>query len=92
MSWMHDMDAHRGEMREMFRADLAEVRQEMHAGFANTRAEVRQEVRALREEVRAGFATLEIRFERRFGDLIKWSFVFWCGAVGAVALLAKALG
>ena len=42
--------------------------------------------------MRVGFSHLETRFERRFGDLIKWSFVFWCGAIGAVAMLAKALG
>jgi hypothetical protein len=29
--------------------------------------------------------------ERRFGDLINWSFVFWVGAVGAIAMLARAL-
>src|SRR4051812_5445294 len=32
-------------------------------------------------EMRLEFANLETRFERRFGDLIKWSFVFWCGAI-----------
>ncbi len=42
-------------------------------------------------EMQVGFATLETRFERRFGDLIKWSFVFWVGAVGAIAMLARAL-
>ncbi len=31
------------------------------------------------------------RFERRVGDLIKWSFVFWVGAVAAIAMLARAL-
>ena len=40
------------------------------------------------QEMRLGFANLESRFERRFGDLIKWSFVFWCGAIGAIAMLA----
>jgi hypothetical protein len=37
---------------------------------------------------------MTILFERRFGDPIKWSFVFWVGAVGAVgaiAMLARAL-
>jgi hypothetical protein len=29
--------------------------------------------------------------ERRFGELIKWPFVFWVGAVGAIAMLAGAL-
>jgi hypothetical protein len=42
-------------------------------------------------EHREGLAKLETVFERRFGDLMKWSFVFWCGAVGAVAMLARAL-
>jgi hypothetical protein len=36
-------------------------------------------------------ATLEAKFERRFADLLKWSFVFWVGAVGAIATLAHAL-
>ena len=36
-------------------------------------------------------AHLEIRFERRLGELIKWSFVFWLGAVGAIAALAGVL-
>ncbi len=39
----------------------------------------------------AGFARLETRLERRVGDLIKWSFVFWVGAVGAIAMLARVL-
>jgi hypothetical protein len=41
--------------------------------------------------MQVGFARLETRFERRFGDLIKWSFVFWVGAVAAIAMLARAL-
>jgi chromosome segregation ATPase len=31
------------------------------------------------------------KIERRFSDLILWSFVFWVSAVGAIALLARAL-
>jgi hypothetical protein len=40
---------------------------------------------------RHGRTSMTILFERRFGDLIKWSFVFWVGAVGAIAMLARAL-
>ena len=58
------------------RADLAELRQEMKVGFA----ELRQEM-----------AHLEARLERRIADLIKWSFVFCVGAVGAIAMLAGVL-
>src|SRR6266516_4605713 len=82
MAWMHHVDARvadvvtRGdlaEMRESMRADLAELRQEVQVGFAKMHEEM---------------ARLETRFERRFGDLIKWSFVCWVGAVGAIAMLA----
>jgi hypothetical protein len=48
----------------------------MHVGFAGLRQEM---------------AHLEARLERRITDLIKWSFVFWVGAVGAIAMLAGVL-
>jgi hypothetical protein len=48
----------------------------MHVGFATMRQEL---------------ALMEARFERRFSDLIKRSFVFWVGAVGAIAMLAGVL-
>ena len=92
VNWMRQVDAQRSELRELnelnfaridarlaetaMRADLTELRQEMRVGFA---------------ELRQDMARLETRFERRFGDLIKWSFVFWVGAVGAIAMLAAAL-
>src|SRR6266566_4083643 len=52
--------------------------------------QLRADIAELRQEMQVGFATLETRFERRVGDLIKWSFVFWVGAVGAIAMLARA--
>ena len=36
-------------------------------------------------------ARLECRIESRFADLLKWSFVFWVGAVAAIAALAGVL-
>ena len=92
MNWMHQVDARVGdvatradlavlrgdlaELRQTTRADMAELRQEMQVGFAKMHEEM---------------ARLETRFERRFGDLIKWSFVFWVGAVGAIGVLAGVL-
>src|ERR1044072_4231263 len=61
------------ELRAELRADIAELRQEMRVGFAKTHEEM---------------AHLEIRFERRFGDLIKWSFVFWVGGGRGAASVA----
>ena len=79
MNWMHEMDA-----RERDVAKQGELTQ--------LRAELRADIAELRQEMQVGFAALETRFERRFGDLIKWSFVFWVGAVAAVAMLAGVLG
>lgn len=55
-------------------------------------AQLRADIAELRQEMQVGFAKLETRFERRFGDLITWSFVFWVGAVAAIAMLAGVLG
>ena len=61
---------------ESLRGDLAELRHEMQLGFS---------------KVDIRFAELEKAIEQRAADLIKWSFVFWVGAVAAIALLARAL-
>ncbi len=94
VTWMDRIDSQRDEWRDVMRADLAEMRQHTDAAIAD----MRQEISALREEMRVGFATLrqemaamEARFERRFSDLIKWSFVFWVGAVAAIAMLARVI-
>lgn len=79
MNWIQRVDARSSdlvELRETMRADISEVRHEVQIGFAK-----------LHEQM----AHLETRFERRFGDLIKWSFVFWVGAVAAIATLAGVL-
>ncbi len=99
MNWMHQVDARVGDVAT--RADLAVLRGDL-AVLRGDLAELRQTTRAdmaeLRQEMQVGFAKmheemarLETRFERRFGDLIKWSFVFWVGAVGAIAMLAGVL-
>lgn len=88
VTWIHDMEAQKREARDTLRADLAELRQEMQAGFARLEQQMQAGDAGIRQEI----AQLEARFERRFSDLIKWSFVFWVGAVGAVAMLAGALG
>jgi len=85
MNWMHQVDARVGDVAT--RADLAEVRESMRADMAELRQEMQVGFAKMHEEM----AHLETRFERRYGDLIKWSFVFWVGAVGAIAMLAGVL-
>jgi hypothetical protein len=94
VTWLDEMRAQHAEMR----ADFAELRQEMLA------MEMRLRERTAALEVRLGekldgrmktlsdeLHAVDNKIERRFSDLILWSFVFWVSAVGAIALLARAL-
>jgi hypothetical protein len=87
VTWMDEASAVRDELsalRRETRADIAELRQEMQAGFARLEASVAAQLATL------GKAVTE-RIANTGSDLMKWSFVFWCGAVAAIAALAGVL-
>ena len=67
------------------RADIAELRHEMQVGFARVDAKFA----TMDAKFEARFGALEALIERRSADLMKWSFAFWIGAVVAIAVLAK---
>ncbi len=52
---------------------------------------LRADVAELRHEMRLGFSRLETQIAGSTGTLMEWSFVFWVGAVGAIAALAGVL-
>jgi hypothetical protein len=85
------------------RADLAELRHEMQAGFARMEARFEQlqvdltgRIELARSEAKSDIERLRAetsaQIERSRADLIKCSFVFWVGAVTAIAALAGVLG
>ena len=89
-----DFAGFRSEMRD----DFAEFRREMRADMQafEARLEVRLDARFTKiderfERVDARFVSLEAKVGDVKSDLMKWSFVFWCGAVAAVAALAGVL-
>jgi len=86
VEWMQEQD--RTSRDWALRSDVAELRHEMHREVDGLRHEMQLGFAGMREDM----ARLEGRLERRLGDLIKWSFVFWVGAVGAIAMLAGMLG
>ena len=86
VEWMQEQD--RTSRDWALRSDVAELRHEMHREVDGLRHEMQLGFAGMREDM----ARLEGRLERRLGDLIKWSFVFWVGAVGAIAMLAGVLG
>jgi hypothetical protein len=72
--------------------ELVNILDEIRADNARARAEFtefRREVIQRFDRVDARFATLEGKIADVKGDLMKWSFGFWVGAVIAVAVLAK---
>lgn len=88
------------EMRAAHAEQLAAIRTD----FAEMRADIRR-IEARLDAIDVRFEKIDGRFDRideRFAvlegkvgdvksDLMKWSFVFWCGAVTAVAALAGVL-
>ena len=85
-----------------FEARFSELSRVMDARFAQVDARFAQldaRFTQLEDTMDARFAQfeativgrLEAKIEQRTADLMKWSFVFWCGAVAAVAALAGVL-
>lgn len=62
------------------RGDIRELSHRMEVGFAQIEARI---------DLR--FAALDNKIEQRHAELLKWSFVFWVGAVAAIAALAGVL-
>lgn len=69
---------------------IDEIRAE-HASFRAEFAESRREVNARFDRMDERFQSLEIKLGDVKADLMKWSFVFWVGAVTAIAVLAGVL-
>ena len=87
------LDSRMNELRQVMDSRFNEQRQATDSLRVEFRHELRAEISALRmetndglAEVKIALAGLESKIDRRFADLVKWSFLFWCGAVGAAAL------
>jgi hypothetical protein len=71
-------DAARHEML----TEVGKLRMEMHDGFADAKLGL-----ALTEsKMDRRFAELDSKIDRKHAELLKWSFVFWCGAFATTAL------
>ena len=80
VTWLEEERSARLEMREEF----AQLRKDMAA----MEARIMERFQA----VDARMGGLEGRIAEVKSDLMKWSFVFWVGAVAAIAMLAGVLG
>jgi hypothetical protein len=59
------------------------------------RVQLRAELAEFRQQMATQMAAMEMRLGAQIADvksdLMKWSFLFWCGAVAAIAALAGVL-
>jgi hypothetical protein len=87
VTWMQQVDVQRVELRELNELNFARFDARLSASVAELRREMQAGFGSLHQDM----GSLEVRLERRINDLLKWSFVFWVGAVGAIAALAGVL-
>jgi uncharacterized protein (DUF1800 family) len=93
VNWMVQMETNRSDLREMMDGYMARIDRQFEkvdARFEKIDARF-EKVDQRFEQVHRDISSLETRMALRFTDLFRWSFVFWIGAVAAIALLAKAL-
>lgn len=72
------------------RADVAEVKQEMRAMEARMVEKLQGLIAASTIELVKGITAVDRRIDEKHAELLKWSFLFWVGAVTAIAALAGA--
>lgn len=80
VSWLDEMRAEHEQLRAAIRADFAEFRHEMASLIHASESRLLERI-----------GNVEVRVAEVKADLMKWSFVFWCGAVAAIAALAGVL-
>jgi hypothetical protein len=99
---MQRMEFNRVESREMLEVSLSRFDDRMElslsrfdakmdARLAEFQRMLDNQLAEFRKEMRADVARLELKIEQRHADLMRWSLVYWLGAVGSIAALAKIL-
>jgi hypothetical protein len=73
------------------RAEHEETLAAIHADFAEYRHEMAALIHASESRLLDRIGKVEVRVAEVKADLMKWSFMFWVGAVGAIAALAGVL-
>jgi hypothetical protein len=85
VEWLNQVDAtYKAELREQNELNFARFDAKLEQRIAELRAD-------LRAEMHVGFAAVSKEIASAKSDLMKWSFAFWVGAVGAIAMLAGVL-
>ena|SRR5579862_3329776 len=92
VDWMHEREVDTSDLRNQVRADFAELRQEMHAGFArvDTKFDL---VDARFAAIEARFASLEKTIEAKLAAAtatqLKWSVAMWIATMAFLGAMIR---
>jgi len=87
VTWLQEMRAEHDEKLAAIHADFAEFRHEIASLIQASELRLVDRIHAVDERI----GRVEVRVADVKADLMKWSFVFWVSAVGAIAALAGVL-
>ena len=87
VTWLDEMRAEHG--RLLAQIDASEAR--LADRLTGLQTGLQGQIRDLDQKLDNGLARLEVKIGETKADLMKWSFVFWVGAVAAIAMLAGVL-
>lgn len=92
VDWFNAVDARsRDDLRQLNELNFARFDAKLEQRLAELRTDLRAEMASGFGELRAEMALLRKEIHDASANLLKWSFVFWVGAVGAIAALAGVL-
>jgi chromosome segregation ATPase len=94
VTWLQEMRAEHDEKLASIRADFAELRHEIQASESRVVERIHKLEVTLGDRIHGvdeRVGRVEVRVAEVKADLMKWSFVFWVGAVTAIAALAGVL-
>jgi hypothetical protein len=87
----NEIEAGRTDHREMIQLLFTRHDERVARQLAEFRGDMQKSIADFKTEVRADIARLDNKIENRFAELMRWSLVYWLGAVGAIAALARIL-
>jgi hypothetical protein len=91
VGWMQQIEAQRAELRELNELNFSRVESRFAQSDAAMGARFAQVDSRFAQLEASIVGRLEAKIEQRVADLMKWSFVFWVGAVTSIAVLARLL-
>ena len=76
---------------ERYERRLVEETSKLRVEGAGAEVRLTDRIAQAESTLRQDIGSLEIRMEKRMGDLLKWSFAFWVGQVIAMTAIMNAL-